>query len=115
MDHFRSLIDTYLNNYEEYDYGKILFECEYGELIFIKDNLRPNTIIVYEIYIGTKYRQQGLCRGIIQYLIEKCSYKFNYLCIESVLSNILYNYLERFNYKGKRFKIKKFGFICSLH
>ena len=114
MEQFKYIIDTYLDKYEKYADGKIIFECDYGELIFVKNVKQPNTIILYEIFIQNKYRQQGLCKEIIKYLIDKGSYKFNYLCIISVLSDILYNYLKRFDYKGKQFSIENDGFIYSL-
>ena len=43
--------------------------------------------------------------------IDKGSQNFKSLCVESVLSNILYEYLLRFEYKNKNFKITKYGFF----
>jgi hypothetical protein len=113
MNKFIELIDTYLSNYSTYNKGKIEFECDYGELIFYKDNL--NILTLFGIYIKPEYRKQGFCRNILQYLIDVSSYKkFKFLCIESVLSKVLYEYLLRFEYKNKKFKKNKNGFFYKL-
>ena len=106
------IIDTYLLNYDKYDNGKVAFECEYGELVFYKNN--SNTLILHGICIFPEHRQKGLCRDILHYLIDKGSSKFKQLCIQSVLSKILYEYLLRFEYKDKKFKITKSGFLYKL-
>jgi hypothetical protein len=114
MKNFIELIDTYLSNYSTYKNGKVELECDQGELIFYKK--KPNVITIHGIYIYPEYRQQGLCRGILQYLIDSrtSSNKFEFLCVQSVLSNILYEYLERFTYKNKKFLNRKMGFMYSL-
>ena len=112
MSEFFKFIDTYINYYSIYDKGKVCFESTYGELIFYKNN--SNTLIVDGIYIYPDYRKNGFCRNILHYLIEKGSQHFKYLCIQSVISKILYEYLLRFKYKNKNFIIKKIGFICKL-
>jgi hypothetical protein len=112
MVQFIEIIDTYLLNYSSYDKGKISFECEYGELIFNKQY--NNVLTVFAIYIYPEYRKNGLCRNILHYLIDNSSDKFKYVCVESVLSNILYEYLLRFNYKNKTFKNTISGFICKI-
>jgi hypothetical protein len=112
MNIFKEIIDTYLINYSTYKNGKVVFEYEYGELIFLKEN--PKIITLFSIYIFPEYRKQGLCRNILQYLIDKSSIKFQYLCIQSVLSKILYEYLERFEYINKKFKNKKDGWFFKL-
>jgi hypothetical protein len=112
MNKFEEIIDTYLLNYSTYKNGKVVFDYEYGELIFFKQN--PKIITIFSIYIYPEYRQQGLCRGILQYLIKKCLKKFNYLCIEAVLSKILYEYLGRFEYANRKFKNKKDGWFFKL-
>ena len=114
MKNFIELIDTYLSNYSTYKNGKVELECDQGELIFYKK--KPNVITIHGIYIYPEYRQQGLCRGILQYLIDTLQNlkKFNSLCVQSVLSKILYEYLERFTYKNKKFANKKLGFFYTL-
>lgn len=112
MNQFIKFIDTYIDNYSIYDTGKVLFESTYGELIFYKN--KSNTLIVHGIYIYPIYRKKGFCRNILQYLIEKGSKKFKYLCIQSVISKILYEYLLRFEYNNKNFEVKKIGFIYKL-
>ena len=114
MKNFIELIDTYLLNYSTYKNGKVELECDQGELIFYKK--KSNVLTIHGIYIYPEYRQQGLCRGILQYLIDlkTCSNKFDFLCVQSVLSKILYEYLERFTYKDKKFANKKLGFFYPL-
>lgn len=112
MDKFKEVIDTYLLNYDLYDSGKVVFECEYGELIFFKDN--PKILILFGIYIFPKYQKKGLCRNILQYLIDKTPKNFTYISIQSVLSKVLYEYLLRFTYKNKMFKLCKNGFIYKI-
>lgn len=114
MDHFKLIIDNYLTNYEQFQNGKIEFECKYGELIFIKNQKSPNTLIMYGIYINPEYRGKGLCRNILHYLIDKSISRFKYISIQSVLSNIFYNYLLRFAYKNKKFKRNIDGFVYKL-
>ena len=109
MDQFKEIIDAYLTNYSKFENGKIPFDCDYGELIFYKD--KSQNLILYGIYIFPEYRQQGLCRDILYYLIDKCPQQCNHVCIKSVLSKILYEYLLRFTYKNKKFKNTKNGFI----
>ena len=117
MDKFTSIIDTYLSNFDNYNNGNISFECDYGELIFYKKN--PKVLTLFAIYIRPEYRNQGLCRDILCYLIDSCSNSINgcnfeYFCIKSVLSNILYDYLLRFKYKNKYFVNTQKGFYCLL-
>ena len=112
MEKFSEIIDTYLREYSTYQNGKVEFECKYGELIFYKDN--PDILNLYGIYIYPEYRQQGLCRNIIHYLIDHSSNTFKYLLIESVLSKILYEYLLRFKYNKKSFCLKPEGFIFKI-
>ncbi len=112
MDQFKEIINTYLLNYPLYENGKIIFECEYGELIFFKNN--SEILTLFGIYINPQHRVKGLCRDILYYLIDNTSNKFKYICIESVLSKILYEYLLRFEYKNKHFKLIKTGFIYKI-
>jgi hypothetical protein len=107
MEQFKEIIDTYIENYSKFEKGKVSFDCEYGELIFFKDN--SNILILFGIYIFPEQRNKGFCREILHYLIEQCTNKFDYFCVESVLSKILYTYLLRFKYK----KMKN-GFIFKL-
>ena len=117
MKNFIELIDTYLSNYSTYKNGKVELECEQGELIFYKK--KPRVLTVHGIYIYPEYRQQGLCKGLLQYLIDTLQNlnkfkQFDCLCVQSVLSKILYEYLQRFTYKNKKFANKKRGFLYTL-
>lgn len=111
MEQFKQIIDTYILNYETYKNGKVEFECDYGELIFFKKN--NNFLTLFGIYIFPEYRQKGFCRDILQYLIQSGK-NFKYLCVQSVMSKILYNYLLRFNYENKKFRLSKTGFFYNL-
>jgi RimJ/RimL family protein N-acetyltransferase len=112
METFIESIDTYLSNYSTYNNGKVVFDCSYGELIFFKNN--SNILTIFGIYLHPEYRQKGLCRELLHYLIDKSPDNFKVLCVESVLSKILYEYLLRFEYKNKKFKITKSGFLYKL-
>jgi N-acetylglutamate synthase-like GNAT family acetyltransferase len=113
IQQFKQIIDTYISNYDTYNEEKITFECDYGELIFFTS--KEKMLILYGIYIEPQYRQQGLCREILCYLIDKLDKtQFNSICIQSVLSKILYNYLLRFTYNNKKFIIYDNNFIYSL-
>lgn len=112
MDQFKEIIDAYLLNYSKFENGKIPFDCDYGELIFYKD--KSQNLILYSIYIFPKYRQKGFCRSILQYLIDSCPEGFKCVCVQSVLSNILYAYLTRFTYKNNKFKNTKNGFVYII-
>jgi predicted GNAT family acetyltransferase len=110
MDGFIESIDKYLSNYSTYEKGKVEFECECGELIFYKNN--SNMLSLFGIYISSEYRQQGFCRNILCYLIDNAKkYNFKYFTVQSVLSKVLYEYLLRFKYKEKCFKLKNVGFV----
>lgn len=85
-------------------FGKHEYNNEYGTITFIKENNR--NIIVYEIFIKEKYRCKGYCKKFIEKLADS---GYNFLII-SVISKILYNYLCRFRYKGRKFKLTKQGF-----
>ena len=115
MEQFTQIIDTYFLNYDLYEKEKISFECDYGELIFLKSDNKDD-LILFAIYIAPRYRENGFCRNILHYLIDKISTstKFKKLSVQTVLSKILYDYLSRFSYKGKKFKNKKGGFVYKI-
>ena len=79
METFIESIDTYLSNYSTYDNGKVVFDCNYGELIFFKNN--SNSLTVFGIFVHPEYRQKGLCREILQYLIDKAPNNFKVVCV----------------------------------
>ena len=49
MEKFTEIIDTYLLNYNSYEKGKVEFDCDYGELIFFKENY--NRLILFDLPI----------------------------------------------------------------
>jgi hypothetical protein len=112
MDQFKEIVDTYFTNYSSFEKGKVNFNCDYGELTFYKRS--NNMCVLHGIYIFTKYRNNGLCRDILQYIINKCQDTFPYFCVESVISKILYMYLLRFTYNNKQFKNTEDGFIYKI-
>ena len=112
MEQFKEIIDSYLLNYSKFENGKVSFDCDFGELIFYKNNSKK--LILYGIYIFPEYRQKGLCRDILYYLINNCPNQFTSVCVESVLSKVLHEYLLRFKYKNKNFKNTKSGFVYVI-
>ena len=112
MEQFTEIIDAYITNYESFEKGKISFDCDYGELTFLK--VDDNILILYAIFIFPQYREKGLCRNILHYLIDVAPTKFKNVCVQSVLSKVLYEYLLRFTYKGKKFKNTINGFIYKI-
>lgn len=112
MEQFTEIIDMYLLNHDLYESGKVELDCDYGELIFFKGH--PKMLTLFGIYIYPEYRQQGFCRNIIHYLIEKSKGRFKYILIESVMSKILYEYLLRFRYENRKFKRIYGGFIYKI-
>jgi hypothetical protein len=113
---FYKIVDDYIDNILLLDNDtnivkKICYECDYGSIEFIRYPKKSNIkkIIVHEIYVREQYRNQGLCKEFIKYLIDK-SDKIN-IMIQSVLSKILYNFLLRFEYKEKKFIVTKQGFL----
>ena len=114
MDEFIESIDNYLSNYSTYKKGNVEFEFNNGELIFYKN--KSNTLTLFGIYINPEFRRQGFCKNILNYLIDSAiKHRFKYLCVQSVLSKILYEYLLRFTYKNNTFKVDhKIGFVCDL-
>lgn len=113
---FYKIVDDYIDNILLLDddnniVKKFCYECDYGSIEFIRYPKKSNIkkIIVHEIYVREQYRNQGLCKEFIKYLIDK-SDKIN-IMIQSVLSKILYNFLLRFEYKEKKFIVTKQGFL----
>ena len=112
MSNFTEIINTYLENYWTYNNGMVEFECKYGSLTFYKPT-HP-LIIVHSIYILPEYRQRGVCRNILQHLIDSTPKMFKRVRVQTVLSKILYEYLLRFEYKNKKFRLSMYGFDCLL-
>ena len=114
---FYKIVDDYLDNVLLLEnetnniVNKFCYDCDYGSIEFIRYPKKSNIkkIIVHEIYVREQYRNQGLCKEFIKYLIDK-SDKIN-IMIQSVLSKILYNFLLRFEYKEKKFIVTKQGFL----
>ena len=71
-------------------------------------NNQSNKLIIHEIFVKEEFRNKGLCKEFIKYLIDKFPHKK--IIIQSVLSKILYNFLLRFEYKNRYFMLKKEGF-----
>ena len=113
---FYKIIDDYLDNIlllkdDTNITKKFCYNCDYGSIEFIKHQSKSNIkkIIVHEIYIKEQYRNQGLCKEFIKYLIDKSDKKN--IMIQSVLSKILYDFLLRFEYREKKFILIKEGFV----
>jgi hypothetical protein len=113
MEQFKDVVNEYINNYGSFKKGKICFDFDQGELIFLKK--QNNMLILCSIYIFPLYRRQGLCQNILHYLIDKAQQeKIKYVCVIDVISKVLYNYLLRFSYQDKKFKNTKNGFIYKI-
>lgn len=113
MEQFKEIINEYFTNYSSFEKGKVCFDCEYGELTFYKND-DSNILILNGIYIFPQHRNKGLCRYILHNIIDNCNSKFDYFCVESVISKILYTYLSRFKYNGKMFKNTTQGFLYKI-
>lgn len=112
FDNFYKIIDYYLINFNNFKLNeKIEFNCNYGTIEFYKST-NTTKIIIHSVYIKEHYRRQGQCKKLIEYLIDNIE-KNKILIIQSVLSKILYEYLERFNYKKTIFILKKEGFVAQ--
>ena len=112
MEEFIKIIDAYYEKYSTYADGKVVFECDFGELTFYKKD--PRYITIFSICVVPEYRQQGICSNIFKYIINKNNRRFKYFMVESVLSKILYEYLLRFKYKDKKFRLESSGFIYKI-
>jgi len=111
FNNFLQIVDYYLMNFNLLENNsKYNFECKYGCLEFHKKN--NSNIIVHEIYINEMYRNKGLCKEFLKYLIDNSITKHQ-IIIQSVLSKILYYFLLRFEHNGYKFYLKKQGFYCG--
>jgi len=101
------IINQWINIYSTYPLDKTEITNEFGHITWIKENESLNQIIVYEIYVNEKYRNHGLCKLFLTQLIDYAPKETSSIIIRAVLSKILYKLLNRFVYKGKKFKIYK--------
>ena len=101
------LINQWIDNYLTYPFGKTELTNQFGSITFIKESNNFKKLLVYEIYINGEYRKKGLCKQFLTQLIDCIPINCTQIIIQAVLSKILYEYLERFEYKGKKFKIYK--------
>lgn len=108
-----AIIDTYLHEYDRLEEGGMFsYDCDYGEFTFSKQ--RGKTLILHGIFIYPHHREKGVCRDTLRLLIDKAYPAFTRVCVQSVLSKILYEYLERFTYKGAQFVNTKDGFVYKI-
>jgi L-amino acid N-acyltransferase YncA len=101
------IISQWVNNYQTYPLDKTEITNEFGYITWIKEKESLNQIIVYEIYVNEKYRKHGLCKLFLTQLIDNVPKETSSIIIRAVLSKILYEFLDRFEHKGKKFKIYK--------
>ena len=101
MDQFKEIINAYFENYSKFEKGKVTFDCDYGELIFNKEN--DNCLTIYGIYIFPEYRNKGVGKLLIQAALDSakdCKLKEVYLaCFEDL---IFYYKKLNFNYTGNQ-------------
>lgn len=113
MTPFGDVVAEYVANFNTFSIGKHQFETEHGSLIFIKD--RSNDIIIFEVFIRPELRNRGIFTLFLSNLIDYMeSMNLKVLRIVSVLSKVLYEFLERWTYKGKKWNNTRVGFyyIC---
>lgn len=107
MHSFVTAFDDYIENKLTREYDTIE-----GNLRFVNNN--DNLIIIDVIYVKECFRQRGLFKNFLQYVVDYVNktkkYKF---MIVSVLSKILYEYLSRFVYHEHKFKLTCDGFLLS--
>lgn len=109
---YKQIINTFIERYETYKIGNYSFDFIHGELTFEKDD--THNLNLFSIYIYPEFREKGLCRNILCYMIDQMiQHKFNKFCVKSVLSKILYKYLLRFTYKNKQFELYNDGFFYN--
>ena len=107
---FQKAIDSYIQNFHEHPCGKMEMECVHGCLTFHKYQDQEN-IVIYEIYIFSKFRQRGFCKKILEYLVDVSIAYNKTIIVEAVFSKILYHFLLRFQHRGKHFEWMKYGFL----
>lgn len=112
---FEEIVDQYIKTFHNEPTGKKEMKCKYGHLTFHKYP-ENNAIIIYEIYVNSNVRRNGYCRNILEHLVERYISNQHTIVIETVFSNVLYNYLIRFQYKKKKFAPMQHGFqLVDIH
>lgn len=107
MYSFTTAFDDYIKNKVAREYDTVE-----GNLRFVNNN--NNLIIIDVIYVKECFRQRGILKMFLQYVVDNiCKTKKYKFMIASVLSKILYDYLLRFNYNEHKFKLKRDGFLLS--
>lgn len=108
FNNFLQIVDFYLLVMNKLESNKYSFECEFGSVEFVKSD-KAYKIIIHEIYIKEQYRNKGLCKQFIKYLVDRCIGK--QIIIQSVISKILYGFLLRFTYSDGKFILENEGFV----
>lgn len=105
MYSFITAFNDHVENKSTHEYDTIE-----GNLRFVINN--KNLIIIDVIYVKECFRQKGILKKFLQHVVDYSSnttqIKF---MIVSVLSKILYEYLERFTYNDHKFKLTRDGFL----
>ena len=112
-----TLLDTFVAHYDTYPLGEIVMECEEGEIIFWKKTANPTNLAIFGLYVHPSRRNQGICRRLLQHLVDvgKQTKECEQVCVLSVLSKPLHEYLLRFRHQGCRFRLKYDGFYCRVN
>lgn len=106
---FNDASTEYVNNISYLCLGKISYETEYGIITFLNENNKD--IVIFEIYILPEYRNSGKCKNLLSFIIDELTRKkIKRLHIVTVISKVLYNFLDRWIYKNKKWSKNKMGF-----
>jgi hypothetical protein len=102
---FKIALNDYLMKHEKLPTGNSEYNTIEGYLRFVKGN--NNDVVLDVICVKEEFRQRGILTNFLKYIIDK---QIPNVWIVSVISDILYHYLMRFNYNGYRFKLCRIGF-----
>ena len=86
------------------------YTCKQGVLQFYKD---PDLICLYYIEVAPALRRQGLCRGLIDHILEFVwqTRQFKGLAILGVQNADLDRFLTSYTYKKISFRVQNCDFI----
>lgn len=103
---------SFITAFNDYAENKLTPEYDTieGNLRFVNNN--DNLIVIDAIYVKECFRQRGILKKFLEHVVNYVSKtnKFKFMIV-SVLSKILYEYLERFMYNNHKFKLTRDGFL----
>lgn len=103
---FIESFNSYKNNFSTLPINTTTtFDNSNFEIRFIKVN--KTDIIINSIFVSVEYQKKGILSKFLEYICKNDKINFK---IVDVMSNILYNYLLKFRFNNKKFKLKEDGF-----